>query len=396
MDNFASVLHPPAAPQPSAPRMRIIIFGLSLSSSWGNGHATTYRGLIQGLASFGHHITFCERDLPWYAKNRDLPVPQDARLWLYSSLAEAKRRFTAAVREADLVIVGSYVPQGSELGEWVTNIATGPTAFYDIDTPITLSKLDRDDADYISRRLIPRYSLYLSFTGGPTLRRIELRYGAKLARPLYCSVDALTYAPTERSGDATWHLGYMGTYSEDRQPALNELLLEPARRCRAGRFVVAGPQYPKGIRWPRNVKRITHLAPAKHPAFYGAQQFTLNITRAQMRAAGYSPSVRLFEAAACATPIISDFWPGLDHFFLPGKEILLANSGHDTLSYLHECSLAQRIAIGENARRRVLREHTPLRRAQQLTEYVAEVGGKRSESEVLAGAVLRYEAAGTD
>jgi spore maturation protein CgeB len=392
MDNPAIALRPVHSDLHESRRMRIVIFGLSLSSSWGNGHATTYRGLIQGLALLGHRVTFCERDLPWYANNRDLPQPRDAQLSIYCSLAEAKRRFSAAVRDADLVIVGSYVPQGIELGEWVTGTAKGVTAFYDIDTPVTLAKLDRNEADYLSRRLISRYSLYLSFTGGATLRRIESHYGARIARPLYCSVDPLVYSPPE-SFTATWQLGYMGTYSDDRQPALNELLLEPARRWSAARMVVAGPQYPKNIPWPANVKRITHLSPSRHPRFYGAQRFTLNITRAQMRAAGYSPSVRLFEAAACATPIISDCWPGLDHFFLPGKEILLAVSAQDTLRYLRELSDAERATIGRRARLRVLSEHTPLRRAQQLSEFVSEAAARRPLRETCLSPAFYYEAA---
>jgi spore maturation protein CgeB len=352
-------------------RWKIVVFGLSLTSSWGNGHATTYRALLHGLAELGHDILFCERDLPWYANNRDLPHPSFAQVQLYSSLAEAKRRLARRVRTADLVIVGSYVPEGIELGKWITSIAGGVTAFYDIDTPVTLTKLERDESDYISRSLVPLYDLYLSFTGGPTLRRIESKYSAHTARVLYCSVDSDRYFPCE--SNPKWDLGYMGTYSEDRQAALDSLMLEPARRWKQGRMVVAGPQYPKTIRWPSNVKRITHLSPNKHAAFYAAQRFCLNLTRSEMRAAGYSPSVRLFEAAACATPVITDAWEGLDELFLPGRDILVAESPQDTLRYLQEIPESERVAIGVNARLRVLRNHTFRHRALELQEYVADI-----------------------
>jgi len=348
----------------------IVIFGLAFTSSWGNGHATTYRGLIRGLAERGHDVLFLERDRPWYAQNRDLPESRHARVHVYSSIAAMKRRFERAVREADLVIVGSYVPDGIHIGEWVTRIARGATAFYDIDTPVTLAKLERGDADYISARLIPRFHLYLSFTGGPVLRHIEEQYGARMARPFFCSVDPDTHY-SEQCG-LKWDLGYMGTYSPDRQPALERMMLEPARISNAARMVVAGAQYPQDPNWPPNVRRISHLPPAEHRRFYCSQRFTLNLTRKEMRQAGYSPSVRLFEAAACGTAILSDEWPGLDTFFNPGSEILITRSARETLKWLNELPESRRAAIGANARARVLREHTALHRAAELESYISE------------------------
>jgi spore maturation protein CgeB len=349
----------------------IVILGLSITSSWGNGHATTYRGLVRELAARGHRVLFLERDVPWYADNRDLPRPEYCRTALYQRVSTLKTRHTAAVRDADLVIVGSYVPEGVDVGEWVTRTARGVTAFYDIDTPVTLAKLARGDAEYLTPELIARYDMYLSFTGGPTLERIEKTYGSPAARALYCSVDPTLYYPESR--ELEWDLGYMGTYSDDRQPTLNRLLVAPARRWARGRFIVAGPQYPKTIAWPANVTREEHLAPRDHRGFYNAQRFTLNVTRADMIAAGYSPSVRLFEAAACGTPIISDDWPGLDEIFEPEREILIARTPRDVLRWLREMSDAERRAIGERARRRVLREHTAARRAGELEGYVRAV-----------------------
>ena len=349
--------------------MKIVFLGLSITSSWGNGHATTYRALIRELRGRGHDVLFLERDVPWYADNRDLPRPGYCRVALYDSVSELQRRYARDVRDADAVVVGSYVPDGVRVGEWVTRVARGATAFYDIDTPVTLAKLERGDHQYLTPALIPRFDVYLSFTGGPTLRRIERRYGARAARALYCSVDPSLYFP--EPCESRWDLGYMGTYSDDRQPTLERLLLEPARHAPRDRFVVAGPQYPRSIHWPSNVDRVPHLPPRKHRAFYNAQRFTLNVTRADMIAAGWSPSVRLFEAAACATPIISDAWEGLDSLFAPDTEILIANTPHDTLRYLNEIDESDRIAIGQRARARVLAEHTAAHRAAELEEHLA-------------------------
>ncbi len=350
--------------------MKIVFLGLSITSSWGNGHATTYRALMRELARAGHDVTFLERDTSWYAANRDLPRPPYGRTELYASLAELKDRFAREVRNADLVVVGSYVPEGIAVGEWVVRTARGVTAFYDIDTPVTLAKLERGDTEYLSRELIPRYELYLSFTGGPILETIERRYGSPRARVLYCSVDAELYYP--EAVPLEWDLGYMGTYSADRQEHLECLLLEPARRWRMGRFVVAGPLYPP-IRWPANVTRIEHLSPAQHRAFYNAQRMTLNVTRADMRRAGHSPSVRLFEAAACGTPIVSDPWDGLEGAFEAGREILVARTPVDILGYMRELPAAELAAIGLRARRRVLASHTAERRAAELVAYAGEV-----------------------
>jgi spore maturation protein CgeB len=348
--------------------LKIVILGLSITSSWGNSHATTYRGLVRELAARGHRVLFLERDADWCTANRDLPKPQYCRVALYSSLRQLRDRFTTAVKNADLVMVGSYVREGIAIGEWVTRIAHGVTSFYDIDTPITLAKLESDGLGYLSRSLIPKYDIYFSFTGGPTLDLIQKRYGSPKARALYCSVDPELYFPELVPSE--WDLGYMGTYSDDRQPALDELLLRPAREWSGGRFVVAGPQYPRSVRWPHNVRRYTHLAPAKHRAFYNAQRFTLNITRANMADAGYSPSVRLFEAAACGTPIISDYWEGLDSFFRPGREILIARSSEECLRYLLEIPEPERRSIGARARALVLVHHSARHRALELETCV--------------------------
>lgn len=168
-------------------------------------------------------------------------------------------------------------------------------------------------------------------------------------------------------------MGYLGTYSEDRQPGLELRLLAPARRRPASRFVVAGPQYPAGLAWPSNVERIAHLPPSAHRTFYNAQRFTLNLTRADMLATGHSPSVRLFEAAACGTPIVTDRWSGLEDFFTPDREILVADDTAAIERILREFSPAAALGLGAAARARVLRGHTADHRASELERYLLEL-----------------------
>jgi spore maturation protein CgeB len=354
--------------------LSIVVIGLSVTSSWGNGHATTYRALIEALARRGHRVTFLERDVSWYRDHRDLSDPAAWRIELYPSLQDLPRRFGRLIRDADLVIIGSYVPDGLAIAEWTTTHARGITAFYDIDTPVTLARLDQG-LDYLSAAMIPRFDLYLSFTGGPVPGMIEERYGSPMARALYCSADADIYAP-ERAA-SKWELGYLGTYSKDRQPVLEQLLLAPAQALPSEQFVVAGAQYPDGLGWPANVARIEHLMPKQHRTFYAEQRFTLNATRADMKALGFSPSVRLFEAAACGTPVISDRWPGLETIFAPSREILLASTPRDVVDILRDMPEENRRSIAENARRRVLADHTPAHRARQLETYYAEASARR-------------------
>jgi spore maturation protein CgeB len=347
--------------------MRLVVLGLSLSSSWGNGHATTFRALLKAFAARGHRILFLERDVPWYAAHRDVTDPDYCRLEYYADLDDL-RRWQSEIEAADAAIVGSYVPEGVAVGRFVQERAQGVTAFYDIDTPVTLAKLARGDFEYLSPEIVAGYDLYLSFTGGPTLRQIERSYGARAARALYCSVDPDAYPPLDLP--KTWDLSYLGTYSPDRQPTLERLLIEPARRMPDRRFVVAGPQYPAGIDWPDNVERIEHLPPSGHPAFYAASRFTLNVTRADMIAAGWSPSVRLFEAASCAVPVISDRWEGLDSLFEPGREILLADSADQVVEQLRSTDAATATRMGRAARWRVLHGHRAGDRAAELEHHL--------------------------
>lgn len=349
--------------------LRVVVLGLSLSSSWGNGHATTYRALLKAFAARGHAVTFLERDVPWYAAHRDLPDPDFCRLVLYSDLAELQA-YRAEIEAADAVIVGSYVPDGIAVGARALAWARGVRAFYDIDTPVTLAALEAGACAYLGRAQIRDYDLYLSFTGGPTLERLERAYDAPAARALYCSVDPQAYPAMARP--SAYDLSYLGTYSPDRQPTLERLLIEPARRAPDLRFAVAGPQYPADIDWPANVARIDHLPPDAHPAFYASSRYTLNVTRADMIAAGWSPSVRLFEAASIGTPLLSDRWDGLDAILPPGREILCPDGPEAVLAILRDQPEAERRAIGAAARETVLARHSAAHRAGELESYLRE------------------------
>ena len=365
--------------------MNILIFGLSLSSSWGNGHATTFRALIRGLAALGHDVDFLERDVPWYADHRDVADPDFCTLSYYRDLGDLDR-FKHAVARADVVIVGSYVPDGVAVIDRVLGWRQGGVVFYDIDTPVTLAQLRRGGAAYLALRQVPLFDLYLSFAGGPTLVTLEQQFGAVRAAVLYCSVDETRYRNTGEP--VRWDLGYLGTYSDDRQPTLERLLIEPARRLPGSRFVVAGPQYPGGIDWPANVERIDHLPPSEHASFYSRQRFTLNVTRADMAEVGWSPSVRLFEAAACGVPIITDRWAGLEDV-LPHGTTIIADDADDVARAM-SLSATRRGALADAARQRVLEAHTGTARARELVGLLrwsaGGTGAKRNQ--MLEGAGL--------
>lgn len=351
--------------------MQIVFIGLTISSSWGNGHATTYRGLLRELSALGHEVYFLEHDKPWYSDNRDFDHSEEYNLRFYKSLNILKEEYGNLIRTADMVIVGSYVPEGVQVSQWILDIAEGTTAFYDIDTPVTLAKLDKGDNEYISKDLIPEFDLYLSFSGGEVLDLLENNYGAKSASALYCSVDPELYYPMDV--DKKWTLGYLGTYSIDRQPTLNNLLIESAKITSEEKFVVAGPGYPNDIQWPNNVQRIDHLPPHLHCEFYNQQHFTLNVTREAMIRLGFSPSVRLFEAAACGVPIISDYWKGLTDLFTEGEEILIARDSEEMKSLLETVTPEQQKRIGLAARDKVMTAHTAAHRARELVDYYEEL-----------------------
>lgn len=348
--------------------MKIVIIGLSITSSWGNGHATTYRSFIKELKKEGHDILFLEQDAPYYARHRDMATSPFCEIGLYENWKSLPLQYSPEVENADLVMVGSYVPSGTRVGQWVLDTAQGVTAFYDIDTPVTIEKLKKGDYEYLHPDLIPRYNMYLSFAGGKVLDLLENEFRSPAAKPFYCSVDEELYYPLPLP--KKWKMGYLGTYSPDRQPKVNELLLEVANNSPEEKFILAGPQYPETINCPSNVEMVNHIPPHEHNHFYNSQQFTLNITRDDMVKMGFSPSVRLFEAAACGIPVISDKWEGIETIFKPEKEILLVDKAEDVRFYFQNISPQEAMQIGQNARNKVLKYHTSKIRARQLLNYV--------------------------
>jgi spore maturation protein CgeB len=351
--------------------MKITIFGLSITSAWGNGHATTFRALCNALHRRGHRIVFFEHNVEWYEHNRDLPQPSYCDVQIFDDWYEILPKVRAELGDSDVALVGSFFPDGLAALDALLSSAVPVKAFYDIDTPITVGHLRQSGrTDYLLARHLPELDIYFSFTGGPMLRELEERFGVPLALPLYCSVDPENHSQLAPSGDLRCDLGYMGTYAPDRQPKIEELLCTPARKAPEARFIIAGPQYPETIDWPINVERITHLNPCRHADFYCSSRMTLNVTRRDMVLAGYSPSVRLFEAAACGAAIVSDNWPGLDTFFTPGEEILLPTGPDDVLRYIRDYDDRELREIGAAARERVLALHTSTSRAIEFEQAV--------------------------
>ena len=352
--------------------MKIVIFGLSITSSWGNGHATTFRALTRALHERGHRIVFYEHDLYWYANNRDMPQPPFCDTRIFENWSSVRQSALREAADADVVMVGSYFPDGLQAIDEMLELNGPVKTFYDIDTPITVSQLrETGKTDYLRAEQIPGFDVYFSFTGGPMLREIEERFGARRAVPLFCSFDPDEYRKFSVNKRFACDLSYMGTYAPDRQPKIDDFLCDPARQLPDQNFIVAGPQYPKSIKWPANVRRIMHLNPKWHARFYSSSRLTLNVTRRDMVQAGYSPSVRLFEAAACAATIVSDNWPGLETFFTPAEEILLPVSSYDVVHILSKIPADELQAIGQRAQQRVLAEHTSEKRAIEFEKCIA-------------------------
>ena len=370
--------------------MRIVIFGLAVSSSWGNGHATLWRGLCRALGERGHHVSFYERDVPYYAAHRDLHELPHGRLVLYSDwqtvLPDARRELA----QADVGIVTSYCFDAIEAGNLVRE-SKALRVFYDLDTPVTLANLSREEeVAYIGPDGLRDYDIVLSYTGGRALEQLVTRLGARRAVALYGCVDPQVHHPVPPVDGYRCTLSYLGTYAEDRQAALEQLFIEPARRSPDTRFLIGGSQYPAEFPWTSNIHFAWHVPPPSHAAFFCSSRFTLNVTRGAMAEMGYCPSGRLFEATACGVPVISDTWEGVEHFFAPGSEILAVNN---TEGVLHALQLgdAEISRLAQRARERVLDEHTAAHRAREL-EHIFERAGHLPRHDSPAATLAPMEA----
>jgi len=359
--------------------MKIVIFGLTMSSSWGNGHATLWRGLSKALVRRGHEFVFFERDVPYYASHRDFGGIPGVELYLYpdwqSVLPLAKRH----LEDADIGMVTSYCADGIPASVLVLSSRARLRAFYDLDTPVTLHRLSAGKpVDYIGKRGLKDFDLVLSFTGGRTLAELEERLGAKLVYPLYGSVDPEAHRPVRATNAYRADMSYLGTYAEDRQDALLELFIEPSKRLPDKTFLIGGSLYPEDFPWTANIHFVRHVPPPEHPAFYCSSKLSLNITRRPMARMGHCPSGRLFEAAACRAPVLSDYWEGLEEFFEPGSEILIGKSAEDAIGAL-EMSDKEIAGIAERARERALHEHTAEKRAIELEKIVEDACARTGE-----------------
>jgi spore maturation protein CgeB len=341
--------------------LKITLFGLTLSSSWGNGHATPYRAILRALHRLGHRITFYERDVPYYARHRDLWQCSYCDLKLYSSWDDIRSQALAEAAESDVVVTASYVPEGAHIADALLSLHGPLRVFYDLDTPITLQRLAEGDLDYLRAQQLAAFDLVLSWTGGDALTALRRDFGVKMARPLFGCVDPDVYRPVLPRTELRCELSYMGTYAADRQAKLESMFLEPARQSPSSRFLLAGPMYP-GWQWPANVAHSEHVRPAEHPALYCSSRLTLNLTREAMAISGYCPSGRFFEASACGTPIVTDWFRGLDSFFEPGKELIVANDTGEVLRALQRPD-ANLMRMARYARERTLDEHTGRQRA---------------------------------
>lgn len=346
--------------------MKLVIFGLTISSSWGNGHATLWRGLCRALADRGHRVVFMEKDVSYYAWHRDYYDLPGGELILYADWDQAKPLARRHLADCDVAMVTSYCPDGIAASDLVLSSNASLRTFYDLDTPVTLHALQSGQpVAYIGPNGLRGFDLVLSYTGGTALDQLKSRLGATRVAPLFGSVDPALHHPVSAEAQYRADLSYLGTYAEDRQAALERLFIEPAKRLPDLKFLIGGAMYPAEFPWTSNIHFCRHVAPPEHPAFYSSSRLTLNVTRAAMAALGYCPSGRLFEAAACGVPILSDWWEGLDQFFTPGQEILVASSTAEAIDAL-QLPPEDLARIAAQARSRTLDEHTAMRRAIEL------------------------------
>ena len=367
--------------------MKFVIFGLTISSSWGNGHATLWRGLCRALGALGHEVVFFERDVPYYAAHRDLTTLPNGSLVLFSEWADIVERARQELASADVGMVTSYCPDGIDATELVLSSRSRVRVFYDLDTPVTLDSLQSGKpVNYIGPRGLADFDLVLSYTGGRALEELKTRLGARRVAPLYGSVDPDVHRIVAADPELACDLSYLGTYAEDRQSTLEQLFIDPARRLPESRFLIGGAQYPQEFPWTSNIFFVRHVEPSRHPAFFCSSRATLNVTRRAMKEMGYCPSGRLFEAAACGTAIISDVWEGLEQFFDFGREVIVARSPEDTINAL-ELSAQELDRVGRAARERALGEHTAMHRVRELEGILETVfsDGDMSQSSEYAG-----------
>jgi spore maturation protein CgeB len=362
---------------------RIAFFGSSLVSSYWNGAATYYRGLLRALGERGHAITFFEPDAFERQEHRDMADPEWATVVVYPGEGEeGALAALEAARGADLVVKASGVGVFDELLEREVLALQGPATrvvYWDVDAPATLERMAADPADSL-RSLVPRYDLVLTYGGGPRVVDAYRRFGARDCIPVYNALDPTTHHPVPPDPRFACDLAFLGNRLPDREERVKEFLFRAASALPERTFLLGGNGWEAGS-LPANVRPLGHVSTRDHNAFNCTPRAVLNVNRDSMARFGHSPATRLFEAAGAAACLVSDAWEGIEDFLEPGREVLLAESGDEVAALLAALEPARARAIGQAALRRVLAEHTYEHRADQVE---AILDGRSLPAEVMA------------
>lgn len=347
--------------------LNIVFFGSSLTSSYWNGAATYYRGLLRALAQRGHRITFMEPDAFDRQKHRDIPDPPYARVIVYQPTPEAVESALSLASGADIVVKASGVGvMDSLLEHGVVDLRSRSTRviYWDVDAPATLERLNASTNDPL-RDLLPRFDMVLTYGGGDPVVEGFMRLGARRCEPVYNALDPQEHYPVLPERPLQSDLMFLGNRLPDRDDRVEEFLFKPARLLPRRRFLLGGSGW-EAQPMPANIECLGHVSTRVHNSLYASALVSLNISRRSMAAMGYSPATRVFEAAGCAACLMTDSWKGIEQFLTPKKEVLVASSGEQVAELLDSLTLEQARRIGQAARRRVLAEHTYSHRALQV------------------------------
>jgi spore maturation protein CgeB len=346
--------------------MKIYVFGSSLTSCYWNGAATYYRGIYKSLHRLGHEITFAEPDIYNRQQNRDCSVIEYANVRVYETPRDLKTVLSEASR-ADLIIKHSGVGADDELLESeVLNCgsARSRSAFWDVDAPATLARLEENPHDAF-RPLIPHYDFIFTYGGGDPVVQHYQRLGAKNCLPIYNALDPDTHHPVPPDQSLQCDLVFVGNRLPDREARVEQFFLRAAELAPEFQFVLGGEGW-RGKRLPQNIRYIGHVGTANHNAINCSARTVLNINRESMAKVGFSPPTRVFEAAGAGACLITDSWLGVEQFFEPGREILVASSAEEVVGHLQQTSPEKAKSIGAAMRARALRDHTYEMRARQV------------------------------
>lgn len=360
--------------------MKIAFFGSSLVSSYWNGAATYYRGIVRALHGLGHRVTFYEPDAYDRPKHRDIPDPEWAEVVVFPSTLEAAERCMDHAAGADLVVkangVGVFDAE-LERGVLARRRPGQAIVFWDVDAPATLDRMEANPEDSLRNR-IPEFDAVLTYGGGDPVVAAYRRFGARLCLPIYNAVDPDVHYPVPPDDGYRCDLALLANRLPDREARIDTFFFEPAVDCPEAAFLLAGNGWhdkPK----PASVREIGHLGTADHNAFNASARLVLNVSRESMARYGFSPATRVFEAAAAGACLVTDAWEGLEQFLAPDREVLVAEGGEDVARYVHEVDSERARQVGERALHRVLSEHTYAHRARELERALdlAAVGGRR-------------------